>query len=246
MFKIGKALDAGRKRQGKENQDTLGLVHPRFFNRRPPMLVIADGMGGYNGGAIASQTVVKDMLAVYQKSSKKDPPLGVLKAGISRAHCKIRSLAANDSNLSQMGSTVVAAILWKDRLFLANIGDSRAYLIREETIRQVSWDHSVVGELLRQGLITPEEVRSHPKRNILTMSINAVRENLEIYTTELEWTPQDILLLCSDGLWAPVSESEIQDVVTRLSPQEAAEKLVEKANANSGPDNISILIARHR
>jgi protein phosphatase len=145
-----------------------------------------------------------------------------------------------------MGSTVVSVVLDNKMMFLANVGDSRAYVLNGEEIRQVSWDHSFVGELVRQNLITPAESLNHPKRNVLTMSISAQRSDLNIYTMQVELTEQDVVVLCSDGLWGPVSEMQIQAVALELPPQKAADKLIELANRNQGPDNISVIIARHK
>ena len=143
-----------------------------------------------------------------------------------------------------MGAAVVAAVIKKEEVLIANVGDARIYLINEKEIRQVSYDHSFVAEQVRQGLIKPSEAHNHPRRNILTMSITSQREVVEIFTDTIPYQKGSYLLLCSDGLWGTVSETQIQDVVLELPPQEAAEKLVEMANMNQGPDNISVIIVK--
>ena len=143
-----------------------------------------------------------------------------------------------------MGAAVVAAVIKKEEILIANVGDARIYLINDEEIRQISYDHSFVAEQVRQGLIKPSEALNHPRRNILTMSITSQREPVEIFTDTIPYQKGSYLLLCSDGLWGTVSETQIQDVLLELPPQEAADKLVEMANMNQGPDNISIVIVR--
>jgi len=245
-FNIGKAIDVGIQRKGKANQDSLEVILPGIFNHNPPLLVVADGMGGYTGGALASKIVTKTLTDYYRHVKAGVDYCEVLKEGIKAAHQEVMDQAQKDSELVKMGSTVVAAILEDDMMHLANVGDSRAYVVNEHEIRHVSWDHSFVGELVRQNLITPTESLSHPKRNVLTMSISGQRSDLDIFTAHVELEENDIVVLCSDGLWGPVAESQIQVVVWELAPQQAANKLIEMANRNQGPDNISVIIARQK
>ncbi len=244
MFEIGSALDPGRRRIGKQNQDSLCVVRPTLFNRRPPLLVIADGMGGYEGGAIASQLVVSSFAEVYQQAGGHAAPLQTLQTGVSAALNAMKQQASADPALGKMGSTVVAAVLKGRSIHLINVGDSRAYLVNDRQVRQISYDHSLVGEQLRQGMITEADVRHNPRRNVLSMSISAQREDITTYTNTFEWQVGDHLVLCSDGLWGPVTEPQIQAVVLEYRPQQAAERLVFLANTNQGPDNISVIVAR--
>jgi protein phosphatase len=167
-----------------------------------------------------------------------------LQQGILAAHESLIIKAKSDPDLAKMGSTVVAVVVQDNKLCLANVGDSRAYVMNENQIKQISWDHSLVGEMVRSGMITATEAHTHPKRNILTNSISAHREKFNIYTTSYELAADDILVLCSDGLWGPVSEAQIQAVVVELPPQRAADKLITLANRNQGPDNISVIVAK--
>lgn len=243
MIEIGSAIDPGRKRIASKNQDSLCVVRPSFFNRRPPLLVIADGMGGYEGGSVASQIVVSSFSDVYQRSSPSLPPLQVMQAGVAAALAAMKQQAARSEALSRMGSTVVAVVIKDGSIHLVNVGDSRAYLINPRQCRQISYDQSLVGELLRQGIIGEEDVRTHPRRNVLNMSISAQRETVSTYSNIFPYQPGDRLVLCSDGLWGPVTEPQIQAVVLEYHPQPAAERLVQLANTNQGPDNISVIVA---
>jgi PPM family protein phosphatase len=245
MIEIGSALDPGRKRIATPNQDALCVIRPGLLNWHPPLLVLADGMGGYEGGSEASQLVIRSFTETYQRSKIETDPLHILEEGVSAALRALNHQASQQPNLSRMGSTVVAAVLKGHSIFLLNVGDSRAYLFNSSRIRQVSYDHSLVGDQLRQGLITEAQVRVHPRRNVLCMSLNAQRQQVETYTAVIDWKPGDSLVLCSDGLWGPVNETEIQSIVLQFSPQQAAEKLVQLANANLGPDNISVIVAKY-
>lgn len=245
-YVIGKAIDVGLQRRGKANQDSLEVILPGIFSHNPPLLIVADGMGGYTGGALASKIVIRCVSEVYRRTKHPANYSEILRAGIIAAHQEMMSKGKTDSEVEKMGSTIVAVVLEEETLHLVNVGDSRAYLIQENAIRQISYDHSFVGELVRQRLITTAESISHPKRNVLTMSISAQREDIDIYTTQMRLEENDVILLCSDGLWGPVSESQIQTVAWELPPQQAADKLVGLANRNQGPDNISVIIARNK
>jgi len=244
MIEIGSALDPGRKRIAHTNQDSLCVIRPNMSDNCPPLLVIADGMGGYEGGAVASQLVISSIADVYQQSYDSASPLLILQAGVAAALNALKEQAAHNPALARMGSTVVATVVQDASLYLLNVGDSRAYLMNEKEIRQISYDHSLVGEQLRQGLITEAQVRRHPRRNVLCMAISAQHVHVTPFTNLVEWHPGDRLVLCSDGLWGPVTEPQIQEVVMQYSPQHAAEQLVHLANTNLGPDNIAVIVAR--
>ncbi len=244
MLESGTALDVGLKRRDHENQDSLLVVEPRLFNRKPPLLVVADGMGGYQGGANASQSVVDTLQREYQKARKGQIWTDVLYDAVLAAHQSILQLAREKPNLGQMGSTVVAAVIDDDMLHLVNVGDSRAYIVSEQRIEQVNWDHSLLADEIRNNNLSAEEVRDYPRKNVLTMSLSAQRGEVEPFTLQRRLEAGEHVLLCSDGLWGVVTEAQIQAVVLQFPAQRAAEKLVQMANANQGPDNISIIIAR--
>lgn len=245
-FLIGKALDSGLKRRERPNQDAIGVVEPDDAGK-PPLLILADGMGGYYGGEIASGIVVETIRDFYTNSEDPNTDYrNLLIDGIHHAHRAIHDRAENNLSLSQMGSTVATSLLFDRSVVIANVGDSRIYLISEDgNIQQISYDHSMVMDQVRAGLITKEEARQHPNKNVLSMSLNGSREKIDPYFTEVPWKHGDSLLLCSDGLWGPVSESQISNIVSSLDPQEAADKLIKTANMHQGPDNISVIIARN-
>lgn len=242
-FDIGTAMDAGQRRKGV-NQDCIGIVKPGWFNHRPLMLVLADGMGGYRGGEIASRAVVDSFLRCYRSMNIRQGYPAILSECLTIAHRKVRQLAQRNKENASMGSTVVAAVLDKFEISFINVGDSRAYYIHQDEIQQVSYDHSLVADMVRNAELSPEDMLSHPKRNVLTMSINAVRSEVLPYEGQINILPGDTLLLCSDGLWSVVSQDEILYYIQNFSPQEAAEDLIQQANENGGPDNISVIVAR--
>lgn len=234
----------GRKR--KINQDAADIFIPDAESSLPPLMIVADGMGGHNGGEVASAIVVEAFREKYaQQKSAEDLPQ-FLRDCVEYAHEQVKERAANDASLDGMGSAVVAALIEKDKLHVINVGDSRAYLMWAEKTIQVSRDQSLVAEQIRAGLITPEEARHHPRRNVITMAINTNRASVIPIVTEIDFGPNDVLLLCSDGLWGLVNDAFLWAAANEFEPQDAAEKLAAFANISGGVDNISVLIARHK
>jgi protein phosphatase len=243
-FLIGSACDVGKKR--KANQDALAVLLPEQGIAIPPLLLVADGMGGHNGGETASRLVIEAFREVY---IQLQPPLDaqqVLRMCAQRAHEAIRTQAARDQSLKGMGSAVVAAFLSSDRVDMLNVGDSRAYLLRGQEIQQISTDQSWVMDQVRAGKLTLEQARKHRKRNHLSMSLSANRPTITPILKEETFEPDDVLLLCSDGLWGMIPESLLWAAANEFDPQEAAEKLVTLANQSGGADNISVMIARRK
>lgn len=243
-FLIGSACDVGRKR--KSNQDALAELLPEEGILIPPLLVVADGMGGHNGGETASRLVIETFREVY---IQLQPPLDAqqaLRMCVQRSHEAIRTQAAKDQSLKGMGSTVVAAFLSNDRVDMINVGDSRAYLLRGQEVIQLGTDQSWVMDQVRAGKLTLEQARRHRKRNQLSMSLSANRPSITPILKQEIFQPDNILLLCSDGLWGVVPESLLWAAANEFEPQDAAEKLVALANQSGGPDNISVIVARRR
>lgn len=243
-FLIGSACDVGRKR--KVNQDALAVLLPEAGLLLPPLLVVADGMGGHLGGETASRLVIEAFREVYLQLQ---PPLDAaqaLRVCVEQAHQAIRAGAAKDASLKGMGSTVVAAFLQNERVDMLNVGDSRAYLLRGQQIQQISTDQSWVMDQVRMGNLTLEQARHHKKRNRISMSLSANRPSITPILREETFEPDDMLLLCSDGLWGVVPDSILWAVANEFDPQEAAEKLVALANQSGGPDNISVIIAMRK
>jgi serine/threonine protein phosphatase PrpC len=209
---IGAASHPGRKRAGA-NQDSIAVWQPAWLSRRPSLLALADGMGGHSGGSIASGLVVQAFLDYYRSAPIEQDIASILQEAVQSALAAVQARSRKDEALTGMGSTVVAVALGESRLTLVNVGDSRAYLARGDKLTQLSWDHSLVGELIRRGVITPQEALTHPRRSQLTMSISGQRSRVEPYSYEGDLLPEDQVLLCSDGLWAVIPEDQILSVV---------------------------------
>lgn len=245
QYEFGFACDVGRKRKGEPNQDAIEVILPEATGvSHPPLLLVADGLGKHFGGSIASQLVIQTFKQEFLQARHPAEYLRLMADCAQAAHRAVRAAGTTDPKLALMGSTIVAATLTDQRLYLLNVGDSRAYMVREKHMRLVSEDQSYVAAQVRAGVLTEQEARSNPNRNRLLMAITAKRTEIKAHTAEERLEPQDIILLCSDGLWGVVPESLIQAAAAELAPQAAADKLVALANNSRGPDNISVIIAR--
>ena len=244
-FVFGSASDNGRKRKEEPNQDTIGVIVPTSEERwHPPLLIVADGMGRYFGGSIASQMTVDIFAQEFKKAKHPANYPELMEHCVRAVHQAIRAEGLKDPKLALMGSTIVAAVLDEPKLYLLSVGDSRAYVLRDKKMLQMSEDQSWVAAQVRAGILTDEEARSHPNRNRLTMAITAKRTEISSFLNEEILKPNDVILLCSDGLWGVVPETLIQSAAYELAPQAAADKLIRLANSCRGPDNISVIIAR--
>jgi serine/threonine protein phosphatase PrpC len=206
------------------------------------LFVVADGMGGHRGGEVASQTAIEAMRKAFFRATEESPSTETLRTAITTANDAVKARAAHSPEIMGMGTTIVAATTAGEKIFFANVGDSRGYLISKDEIRQITEDHSLVAEQLRMGLITEDEAQES-RHNIITRAVGR-REDLEIDVFEEEWAPGDAFILCSDGLWNQVSEPQIVMVLSELEAQPAARKLIEMAMTAQAPDNVSVVIVR--
>lgn len=205
------------------------------------LLVTADGMGGHQGGATASRTAVETIGEVFQQSNESYENL--LYQALVTANQRVYGKAVESGALRGMGTTVVALLLAADGSgWIAHVGDSRGYRLREGEMEALTADHSVVGEMLRQGLITQEEAGVHPRRHEITRSVG-IEAKLEPEIAQISVQPGDRFLLCSDGLTGLLSDEEIALTLLAEAPAEAVRSLVAEANARGGGDNVSVQIA---
>ncbi|MGN0376537.1 MAG: Stp1/IreP family PP2C-type Ser/Thr phosphatase [Suilimivivens sp.] len=229
--------DIGRKR--KLNQDFVYASDEPVGNL-PNVYIVADGMGGHRAGDYASkctvETVVREIRSCFEKS-----PIRILSRAIRVANDQVRRKAREDESLFGMGTTVVVATCIGKYLQVANVGDSRLYIINDE-VRQITRDHSLVEEMVRMGGLDREAARNHPDKNIITRAIGA-RDTIEIDFFHEELKSGDIVLMCSDGLTNMLEDEEIGRILrSQGTIEERAEKLVEEANSNGGKDNIAVII----
>lgn len=237
MLKSYAITDIGRKRQ--LNQDFIYLSETPVGNL-PNLFIVADGMGGHKAGDYASRYAVETAVEAIGASFEKNP-VRILGGAIERANTLIRQRARENIAYSGMGTTLVAATCMGRYLEVANVGDSRLYVINDK-IEQITRDHSLVEEMVRMGGIDKASARNHPDKNIITRAIGA-RNYIEPDFFNVELQAGDIVLLCSDGLTNMVDDEVIHQILTEDgSIRDRAEKLVETANQNGGKDNISVIV----
>ena len=229
--------DVGMRRRG--NEDRYALVPEHGF------YLVADGMGGHTAGQVASQLAAEAAArAIAALEGAPATASEKLRMVVSAANRAIFLAAQRQPEYSGMGTTVVAVLAAGDRCALAHVGDSRAYLVRRGRIRQLTDDHSIVGELLRRQEISLDAAREHPHRHVLTRALG-VRESVEPDLAELTPSPGDVFVLCSDGLINHVEDSELAKFVAETDDlQEACEDLVDLANGRGGEDNVTVVLAR--
>ena len=237
MIKSFSVTDIGRKR--KLNQDFVYSSDEPVGNL-PNVYIVADGMGGHQAGDYASkctvETMVREIRGCFEKS-----PIRILSKAIRIANDQVRQKAREDESLLGMGTTVVAATCLGKYLQVANVGDSRLYIINDE-VRQITRDHSLVEEMVRMGGIDREAARNHPDKNIITRAIGA-RDTIEIDFFHEELKSGDIVLMCSDGLTNMLEDEEIGRILrSQGTIEERAEELIEAANQNGGRDNIAVIV----
>lgn len=237
------------------NEDSFGYWEPEQdgqFLRKGRLAVVADGMGGYEGGQEASRLAVDTMVSFYRDFAGDDPQQALIEA-LQAAHEQIRHYSVSHPELRGMGTTCTAAAIVKrddgdaqyDALYYVHVGDTRLYLIRDGEISRVTRDHSYVGRLVEAGMISPEEAERHPQRNILTAALGTNPDLIMDSPGHPEpLLPEDVLVICSDGLWGQVRDAEILDLVQNNTAEKAARELIDLARARGGPDNITVEILR--
>lgn len=238
MLKSYAITDIGQKRQ--LNQDFIYLSETPIGNL-PNVFIVADGMGGHNAGDYASryavETVVEEIGSSYEKN-----PVRIMERAIERANTLIREKASEDAAYNGMGTTMVIATCLGRYLEVANVGDSRLYVVNSDRIEQITQDHSLVEEMVRMGGIDRESARNHPDKNIITRAIGA-RDYIEADFFNLELQTGDMVLLCSDGLTNMMDDETIHQILmTDGSLEDRVEELVRTANQNGGKDNISVVV----
>ena len=204
------------------------------------LFIVADGMGGHKAGDYASRLCIESMVEGIDKSTGKTP-VTIFEEAITYANSSVHQAATENIEYEGMGTTMVACTLQEDTLYVANIGDSRLYLLRDD-LQQITTDHSLVEEMVKIGNITESEARVHPQKNIITRALG-IDEMVQADYFELQVQHSDVILLCSDGLTNMVEDEEIEYIIGhRTSLEGAVDALIEKANYNGGSDNITAIL----
>jgi len=236
-----KLTDVGRVRS--HNEDYVDFYVPpdaRQLERKGAIYLVADGMGGHQAGEVASQGAVELVIGRYYSDTTHDVGTSLVRA-FRAANKLIYDQAQADPAKAGMGTTLVAAVILGRKVYLANVGDSRAYLINKAGIVQITEDHSWVEEQVRAGLLTPEQAVHHPQRNLVTRALGT-KPSVDVDLFEGELGRGDFLLMCSDGLTGRVEDQEITSLVAGHPLEEAARLLVALANERGGNDNITVLL----
>ncbi|MHB8600078.1 MAG: PP2C family protein-serine/threonine phosphatase [Ktedonobacteraceae bacterium] len=277
--------DVGKQRE--QNEDSVYKRIESFDDGDRGLFIVADGMGGYQAGEVASkiaiETISKGLVSFFtpvedQPTIKLSPQMTDLSGGtassqngeagtqavktrkltetpiaksveeqftsaIQQANKEIVRYGERQSGARGLGCTVTAALIQNDRAYIANVGDSRTYLLRDGNLKPLTKDHSLVARLVEEKQIDPEDIYSHPQRNLIYRSLGAGHKTVEVDIFHETLLPNDTLLLCSDGLWEMVHTKVIlNELSAHTSPQEISNRLIQLANENGGEDNITAIV----
>lgn len=229
--------DIGKRRE--MNQDYVFTSETAVGNL-PNLFLVADGMGGHKAGEYASRFTV-DTIVESVKASRETEPVAIMKEAVTKANELLIEEARADEKKSGMGTTIVVATILGKKLYVANVGDSRLYLVNRE-ISQITRDHSLVEEMVRLGEMDKAEAKDHPDKNVITRAIGAIPDVvIDFFEVELE--EEDTVLMCSDGLTNMIEDEDIKKIIlTQRDIAEKAEKLIMTANENGGKDNITVVV----
>jgi PPM family protein phosphatase len=249
---IGLATHTGKVR--KLNEDSMICIDLSKADNSVRACAVADGMGGYEGGEIASKSALEafgksltEAINTLNKDGKKplfenDFIMRMLIEAVRSANTEVYNQAQSRNN--KMGTTIAAALILNEQVCIVNVGDSRVYCLDGDNLRQITTDHSLVAELVAAGTITRDEIYTHPRRNMITRCLGT-QSNVEADTFLEDLKAGNAFLICSDGLWEMVRDNQIKDILLQSSNAQAAcDRLVEAANENGGVDNISVVILK--
>jgi PPM family protein phosphatase len=240
----GCQTDRGMVRE--ENQDAYGLTPPAIDGLKSPkgiLFVVADGMGGHRAGRQASQLAVATIISSYASAATAPVP-ELLRDAIGEANARIFAQAAGDPALRGMGTTCTVLVFQGSSCWIGHIGDSKIFVATSDELRQITTDHSLVWDLWHRGVITREQARSHPERNLLTRALGLQVDVEPEISGPLPLSPGMWLIMCTDGLTNHLEEEEIRRMVVGRAPQVAADELVALVNARGGTDNVTVLIVQ--
>jgi len=254
VLHVGSQTDVGIRRKDSPNEDTIfvtqGLMPSTSASPKPfALLVVADGMGGQGHGQEASQLALQSLLEYVSEPLKSqqvqtEDILTFLRAGILHANRTVYE--RNQEQRTFMGTTMTVALVIDNTCYVAHVGDSRCYLYHQPTgLSQITQDHSVVAALVTAGVIQPDDIYTHPRRNLIYRCLGE-KSRLEVDTYTIPLVAGDMLLLCSDGLWEMVRDKQIETILTLPSstPTDTAQALVQAALDGGGDDNVSVIVTQ--
>lgn len=232
------ATDAGRARDNNEDAVRLSVRDEDDSGSRPFLVAVADGMGGHQHGEVASKLAVETLFKSFYADTES-PVLDRLRAGVLAANARIVSESGGAGSASAMGTTLVAAAVLDDHLTVANVGDSRAYLVRAERATQVTNDHSFVAEQVQAGTMTAEEAKGSRHKNIITRALgHQAKINVDLF--EMGLLPEDRVILCTDGVHGHVEPEEFASIALEEEPHAGCQRLIELAMDRGSTDNVTV------
>lgn len=242
-MKFYSKTDIGRKRYTNQDAVNGGIISDDLA-----WTVVCDGMGGTNGGDIASclavDVISKNIMEHLKENQSREYIIDLMKSSIETANTVIFEESKRDENLIGMGTTVVLGVISEGILYVVHAGDSRAYLIRGLEIKQISVDHSMVQQMVDSGEITLKEARNHCQKNIITRALG-IEPNVKTDFNVVELKDKDVVLLCTDGLSNHLEDEEICKLSFQESLKEISESLINKCNSRGGKDNITVSLIRY-
>lgn len=242
-MKITELTDIGVVRSSNQDSYKTGKIQDNIV-----WAVVCDGMGGVSGGDIASKKavdIISDrIVSCYSENMKDSSIVNMLESAIHLANIEIFDYAKENGVLSGMGTTVVAALITDKTAYISHAGDSRAYIANNNEFKQITVDHSVVQEMVDRGEITKAQAEHHPIKNYITRALGAT-DNITVDFNIIEFTDDDIILICTDGLSNMVKADEIFEIIKNNSFESFASELVKVANKNGGTDNITVVAVSH-
>ncbi|WP_010252400.1 Stp1/IreP family PP2C-type Ser/Thr phosphatase [Acetivibrio cellulolyticus] len=244
-MRFGVESDKGRVRE--MNEDSYKVITGK--DGIPDTFIVADGMGGHNSGELASRMAVdlseEYLLKYLQPDESEEGIVSFICSMMEEVNKSIYFKAKESDENYGMGTTFVVGILLKGKLFIGHVGDSRVYLIRNSSLERLTTDHSYIEELIKNGSLTREEARNHPKKNVITRALGC-EENVAVDTYSVDVNDEDIFILCTDGLTNMLSEDEMLSMIKNNDdPQYSCSELVRLANEKGGEDNITVIIVKN-
>lgn len=245
LLRVALKTDTGNVRTN--NEDAAVFVYPdaaRVLEGRGVVLALADGMGGHNSGEVASNIALEQATDGYYKAGNREVTVAITQA-IEGANRAIYAESKNNTKHTGMGTTCTLLALVDRKIYMGHIGDSRAYLLQNGDLHQLTTDHTLVGSLVAEGKIEAEEAENHPQRNVLLKALGIEKKvSPEVKDTGFRLAGGDKLLLCSDGLYEYFTHEELRRFcLAHISPAALAEQLVETAKERGGHDNITVIVA---
>ena len=233
---IERISDIGNKRT--LNEDTIGIHEDMKYN----LFIVCDGKGGHNAGEVASAMAKDTVIGSMETGFDEQDPVSSMEHAVSLANDEIFALSLTDSHLNGMGTTVTAALSFQGKLYVAHVGDSSLFWIRDQRIKKVTKDHSLVQELVDSGNLDQEDAKHHPNKNIITRAVGT-KNKVIVDTFVLDTTKEDIFVLCTDGLTDYISDEEILAIIIgQEDKKKAVVELKDLAIERGGKDNITLVI----